>query len=109
MQDAGARAVVIRDTPRFSEDMFACLESSGPAACARDRSQVLAAEDPLLWTELGDAVRVDLLDFFCPNDVCQAVIGNVAVYIDDNHPTLTYMTTVAPYMERALREAGLWS
>lgn len=109
VQDAGARAVVIRDTPRFSEDMFACLESSGPAACARDRSQVLAEEDPLLWTELGDAVRIDLLDFFCPNDVCQAVIGNVAVYIDDNHPTLTYMTTVAPYMERALREAGLWS
>lgn len=109
VQAAGARAIVIRDTPRFSEDMFACVESDGPVACARDRSQVLAEENPLLRTDLGDAIQIDLMDFFCPNDVCEPVIGNVAVYIDDNHPTLTYMTTLAPFMERDLTAQGLWN
>lgn len=108
VQEAGARAVVIRDTPRFSEDMFACVETNGPAGCARDRSQVLATEEPLKGADLGDAIRIDLTGFFCPNDTCEAVIGNVVVYIDDNHPSLTYMTSLAPFMESALAESGLW-
>lgn len=109
VREAGARPVVLRDTPRFSENMFSCIEAVGADACSRDRHEVLADEHPLVWTDLGDAIRVDLMDFFCPNDRCEAAIGNVAVYIDDNHPTLTYMTTLAPFMERALRDAGLWS
>jgi len=35
------------------------------------------------------------------------VIGNVAVYLDDNHLTRMYATTLAPILARDLSDVGL--
>ncbi len=49
---------------------------------------------------------MDLSDYLCPEDVCFPVIGNVAVYLDDNHLTHMYAATLAPMLARELAAAG---
>ena len=34
------------------------------------------------------------------------MVGGVAVYGDNNHLTVTYAQTLAPYLYRAIRETG---
>jgi hypothetical protein len=49
---------------------------------------------------------VDLTDRFCGPDRCPAVIGNVAVYRDNNHVTDTYARSLTPYLGAALDGVG---
>ena len=44
-------------------------------------------------------------DYFCTEDTCSAVIGNIIVYRDDNHITTEYMKTLAPVLKIPLQEA----
>ncbi|CAI7624539.1 unnamed protein product [Penicillium discolor] len=54
----------------------------------------------------NDITLVDFTPWLCPSDVCEAVIGNVAVYIDDNHLSGTYARTLTPVLEQILAESG---
>nr|WP_280949618.1 hypothetical protein [Saccharomonospora piscinae] len=40
--------------------------------------------------------------------MCPPVIGNVLVYMDDNHVTATYLETMSPIVETRLVEALGW-
>ncbi|MDQ4031206.1 MAG: hypothetical protein M3332_02610 [Actinomycetota bacterium] len=42
----------------------------------------------------------DLSDQLCNAVHCPAEIGNVLVYMDDNHLSATYAATIAPAVER---------
>jgi hypothetical protein len=42
---------------------------------------------------------LDLADHLCDDARCPAEIGNVLVYLDDNHLTASYATTMAPVIE----------
>jgi hypothetical protein len=42
---------------------------------------------------------LDLADYVCDDTRCPAEIGNVLVYLDDNHLTASYATTMAPVIE----------
>jgi hypothetical protein len=42
---------------------------------------------------------LDLADYLCDDTRCPAEIGNVLVYLDDNHVTASYATTMAPVIE----------
>ena len=46
-----------------------------------------------------DVRFLDIADRVCGPDLCPAVIGNVLVYLDDNHLTASYATTMAPVIE----------
>ncbi len=48
---------------------------------------------------------VDLTPWICPDDLCVGVIGNVAVYRDDNHLTRLYARTLGPSMAEQLPAA----
>ncbi|NKX52047.1 hypothetical protein HER39_16030 [Arthrobacter deserti] len=48
---------------------------------------------------------VDLSDAFCGRQVCPMVIGNVLLYADKNHVTVTYMRTLVPRLEQRLLAA----
>jgi len=104
--DSGSQVLLVRDNPRFSFDMYGCLEAAAdPASCSRPASRVLASENPA--SSLFDEDRVytlDLTDYLCPDGRCAAEIGNVAVYLDDNHLTWTYARSMAPATLAALRE-----
>ncbi len=105
LRDAGIPVIAVRDNPRFSQDMYLCtLESS--ASCEVPRSQVLADENPALVF----ADEVSLIDFtpqLCPDDVCESLIGNTAVYIDENHTSRVFGRTLVEPVERALEEVGV--
>ena len=47
------------------------------------------------------AVLVDMTDLYCPEGMCQPVVGNVYVYIDENHVSKAYGRTMAKTMKNA--------
>lgn len=110
VQDADTQVVLFRDNPRFADDMYECaLEPPDDRdSCTRDRAQVLAEEDPA--TPLRDlATIIDLSDALCPEGRCEPVIGNIAVYIDDNHLTSMFGKTLAPFVRERLVDDQLLS
>jgi hypothetical protein len=51
---------------------------------------------------------VDTSDYFCDATTCPPIIGNVIVYMDDNHISGTYMATVAPTMGAEIEQLLGW-
>ncbi|MEI3866055.1 acyltransferase family protein [Microbacterium sp. CCNWLW134] len=105
---SGTEVVLFRDNPRFATDPFTCVIENGPQSldCRVDRTDALARTNPAAGAA-GDAHLVDLSDFLCPGDTCLPVIGNIAVYIDDNHLSGSYARTLAPMLEEELVSAGV--
>ena len=104
--DAGSQVLLVRDNPRFDFDMYRCWEESGDAAtCAQPVSGLLASENPAAdLTREGAVYAMDLNEYLCPEGTCPPVIGNVAVYLDDNHVSASYAATLSPAALAALRE-----
>src|SRR5262249_21135095 len=74
--------------------------------CAFSRKDALENSTSSLQREaLKHAPGVDFIDmdrYFCPGDMCPAVIGNVLVYRRGSHVTSTYVKTLAPQLGAAL-------
>jgi peptidoglycan/LPS O-acetylase OafA/YrhL len=105
---SGADVVLFRDNPRFDDDMFVCVEREGKdsADCSRHRADVLALTNPA--SALSSAAEiVDLSEYLCPQLRCVAAIGNIAVYLDDNHLTASFAHSLSPMVGERLRAAGL--
>ncbi|SFB64546.1 Peptidoglycan/LPS O-acetylase OafA/YrhL, contains acyltransferase and SGNH-hydrolase domains, partial [Amycolatopsis marina] len=108
----GIPVVAARDNPRFDFWPSNCVEVKGLDAkeCTTPRSEVVSPEPP--YTGIPDIPPnvsfVDFTDFFCPEEACPAEVGNVLVYMDDNHVTKTYMRTLSPMVERELVSALRW-
>lgn len=108
--EAGIRVLAVRDNPRFDTPMPDCVHRNGPdpALCGAERSELYAPDPP--WTAVPDipanVAFVDIADAVCTAERCPAVIGNVLVYLDDNHLTATYAATMAPLVEAQVH-AGL--
>ncbi|MBN9210067.1 MAG: hypothetical protein BGO45_00720 [Microbacterium sp. 71-36] len=103
MTQSGIEVWAVRDNPRFSFDMFGCVvEADEALECAVPQSSSLAAVDPSRRLS-GPGVRfIDLTPWICPDGFCPGVIGNVAVYRDDNHLSGTYARTLAPSLAEQL-------
>lgn len=94
----------VRDNPRFSFDMYECA-TDDTTVCDVPREDVLAEENPA--EAFSDVITVvDFTPWLCPWDMCRATIGNIAVYIDDNHLSRTYARTLAPFLDRILAESA---
>ncbi|MCF6744617.1 acyltransferase [Blastococcus sp. KM273128] len=106
LTDEGIRVVGLRDNPRHTVDVPDCMAEWGDtsARCQAPRSSVY--QDDLLESppvELPEGVSLlDTSRYFCVDDVCPALIGNVRVYMDAGHVTATYMRTVRPLFEADL-------
>ncbi len=100
--DAGIDVISVRDNPRFTFNMYRCAIDVA-WGCAVPREHLLAATDPGL--DLDDRVlQVDFTPWFCPGHRCDAVVGNIAIYIDDNHVTRSYGHTLAPVLTQQIGE-----
>ena len=104
--DAGIAVIAVRDNPRFPFDMYSCVEAG--EQCAVPQDQVLARDNPAAALD-GRVVLVDYTPWLCPEGVCGGAIGNIAVYIDDNHVSRSYARTLAPMLDRMLRSHGVFS
>lgn len=103
MTDAGVEVLGIRDNPRFAFDMYGCVtEADDVSTCAVPRSSSLADRNPADDLARPGLNLVDLTPWICPDDLCVGVIGNVALYRDDNHLTRLYARTLGPSMAEQL-------
>ena len=106
--DRDIQVVGIRDTPRFSYDFAACVtenEKDG-AECAEPHPMLETVDPQLsLAREVKGFAAVDMNNVVCPDGMCRAVIGNVYVYIDSNHLSLTYVSTAIPQFRARLEQA----
>jgi peptidoglycan/LPS O-acetylase OafA/YrhL len=103
MSAAGIEVLGVRDNPRFAFDMFGCVvDAADPLDCAVPRSASLADSNPAAALERPGVRLVDLTPWICPDDLCVGVIGNVAVYRDDNHLTRIYARTLGPWLAEQL-------
>lgn len=110
--DGVAEVFAIRDNPRMAEDIPICIEAT-PDDCAVERSDALSETPPWENTEnIPDNVTfADLSDYFCNDETCEPVIGNVVVYRDQHHINTYYSRTMSSalqeHIERALEEEDL--
>jgi hypothetical protein len=105
----GLPVVGLRDNPRFASGVVACVLERGDRACTRPVSEKLAVTNPahVLASTTG-FTPVDLTDLICPGGSCVPSVGNVWVYLDDNHLTRSYASTLATALGQRLREQGAW-
>jgi peptidoglycan/LPS O-acetylase OafA/YrhL len=103
---AGVPVVAVRDNPRFDHRPAECLEALGRGApdCEIPRGELLAADPPYaLLDGVPDNVGfLDLSDEICTPTTCPPEIGNVLVYLDDNHLTASYSRTLSTAVSQRL-------
>lgn len=107
--DAGITVIAVRDNPRWEGNLIDCVYQSKKrgAECGVPIAGNLAESSPL--DELDERViPIDFTPWICPKSVCEAVIGNIAVYLDDNHTTALFGFSLAPVLERKFIAAGLF-
>jgi len=111
LRAAGIEVVVVRDTPRPNLNVLRCVTENPDklTACAYDRApaeeinasraqlQAVARTPGVHWIDLNDAI--------CPTARCAPVIGNALVYRQGSHLTATYVETLTPRLDAALRAA----
>jgi peptidoglycan/LPS O-acetylase OafA/YrhL len=111
LDDAGITVVTIRDNPRFEWFVPECMSDAvSSEACGRPRVEQFADVSPVT-TAPGvpdDAVHLDLTDSICGPVRCDAVVGNVLVYRDDDHLTNTYVRSLTPAVAKQLRARAGW-
>ncbi|MEU6645629.1 acyltransferase family protein [Saccharomonospora sp. NPDC046836] len=111
--DAGIPVVAVRDTPRYDTPPSVCVEKRGATdpECSTPRADLLATDPP--YAALADlppnVYFLDFSDYFCTVDVCPPVVGNVLVYLDDNHVTAAYMETLSGILDEHLVATLGWT
>jgi len=107
----GIDVVAIRDNPRFKFNIAECVVKKGAESpdCRRDRADVLAATNPLAALD-GRVPRfstVDMTDLICDGKSCSGAVGNTFVYLDSNHLSRTYISSMSSvFAERLLAATG---
>lgn len=111
--DAGLRVGVIKDTPApNSFSVPQCLAEHGDdlSACGGPLEdwEALDPFGPAVAAFAEPGIRsIDLTNAICPDERCEAVVGNVIGWFDEQHLSATFARTLAPSLDRALERAGL--
>ena len=108
----GITPVLMEDTPYPGQDVPTCLsrhytnvQLCNPvisSAYRDDMHQMLedfdAADTHVLWTR----------QWFCTDVGCPTVVGNILVYRDDNHMSVTFASFIAPLLDAAVVDLVNW-
>lgn len=81
------------------------------AECKSDQPDVLAPTSPFAQVQgtFGNAAFLDMTDFLCDGTTCPSVIGNVFVYLDDNHLSRTYVKSMGDMFSERWFAATGWA
>ncbi|MHA7143084.1 acyltransferase family protein [Arthrobacter sp. TmT3-37] len=109
LDDNGIQVVAVRDNPRFTTDRVLCVESQGAESpdCNPARTATLSDRPPVdeLLEQAPDVAFLDFTDYLCRAEDCPAVVGNIFVYIDENHVSATYLRSLTPIFAQRFDEA----
>jgi hypothetical protein len=103
--------IVIRDTPYQRTHTGECIEQARRRheelgqVCAVPRRTALKTDPAAEAARASTDPRVGLVDlthYFCSAQLCYPVIGGALVHKDTTHMSLTYGTTLGPYLLRAV-------
>jgi peptidoglycan/LPS O-acetylase OafA/YrhL len=108
----GITPVLMEDTPYPGQDVPTCLsrhytnvQLCNPiisSAFREDMHQMLedfdAVDTHVLWTR----------QWFCTDVGCPTVVGNILVYRDDNHMSVTFASFIAPLLDAAIVDVVNW-
>ncbi|WP_307083828.1 acyltransferase family protein [Arthrobacter agilis] len=102
----GIQVIGVRDNPRFEFNMPDCIQEHEDALepCTPAKADLVPAVSPLDALDPGTPLyrSVDMTDVICPGVTCPPIIGNVYVYIDNNHVSATYWRTMVSQFEERL-------
>jgi peptidoglycan/LPS O-acetylase OafA/YrhL len=112
LESRGIKPVLMEDTPYPGQDVPTCLSRSytniqqcSPSvrvAYRDDMNEMLVdfdrAGQQVLWVR----------NWFCITTSCPTVVGNVLVYRDDNHMTVSFASLIAPLLDAATFEFVDW-
>lgn len=103
--------LAVRDNPRFSFNMAECVITKGAnnPQCNPTRESVLPKVSP--YSTLNQVPSrlhlLDLSDALCTSTTCPGTVGNMFVYMDDNHVTADYSATMGKTLnEQIARQTG---
>lgn len=110
LEDNKIPLLLMRDTPWYREDISICLSKhpNDPEACKREREDIVSKESLLLQQTTFPSNVVSVIDpssYFCDDDYCYPIIGNVYTHFDSNHITATFSRSLAMLLENQLNEA----
>jgi hypothetical protein len=112
LESRGIKPVLMEDTPYPGQNVPTCLSRSytniqqcSPSvrvAYRDDMNEMLVdfdrAGQQVLWVR----------NWFCITTSCPTVVGNVLVYRDDNHMTVSFASLIAPLLDAATFEFVDW-
>lgn len=106
LDELGIPVLAVRDNPRYDYSVPDCVQTFGAdsARCGADREAVYRAVPP--WLDRDDVPPnvsfLDVADALCDATRCPGTIGNVLVYLDDNHVSASYATSMAGLLENEI-------
>lgn len=102
-----AQIFAVRDNPRMKDDPTVCVEQNDIDDCSVPREDALSEIQPWENTEgiPDNVIFADMSMYFCIDDTCPPVIGNVLVYRDLHHLTTLYSETMAPALKEHILNA----
>jgi hypothetical protein len=109
LDELGIPVLAVRDNPRFGYSVPDCVQSDDgdPGRCGIDREAVYPPVPS--YAQLDDVPPnvsfLDISDAVCDARRCPAVVGNVLVYLDDNHLTASYTTSMSGLLQAQLENA----
>lgn len=105
--DRGIPVITVVDNPVWETDPNKCLRTKDLSLCDGPRSELLVADDPLRDAASGleGVTLLDFTDVFCDADTCAPVVGGANVYRDQDHLTVSFVDTLAPWYTAAISDA----
>jgi hypothetical protein len=112
IESRGMKPVLMQDTPYPGQDIPTCLSRSYTNIQQCSPSVGTAYRDDMNerfvdFDRAGQQV-LWVRDWFCITTSCPTVVGNVLVYRDDNHMTVTFASLIAPLLDAATFEFVEW-
>lgn len=106
LRDAGISPVLVEDTPYPNRDVPTCL-SANRSSVTGCNITVSAGFRPDMVEMREDFAREGLpllrtRQWFCTATQCPVIVGNLLVYRDDNHMTVSWSRFVAPLLDSAV-------
>lgn len=106
----GTNVIGVRDNPRWEQDMFACAQENlrNASECGAPIDMKMASTDPSseVLGRYENTYEIDFTEQLCPDGFCEAIIGNIIVYMDSNHLNKSFAQTLVSAATEQLAAQG---
>ncbi len=113
LEKLGITPVVMEDTPYPGQDVPTCLSRhyTNVQLCTPNISSAFRDDMHQMLRDFDDA-GVHVLwtrQWFCTDVGCPTVVGNILVYRDDNHMTVTFSSFISTLLGGAINDLVNWA